>query len=131
MRPRLPEELLHLRAGLNMVAVPDPDLGAAVCAALRAQVEKRDLSIGDEPRWEALVFAEVIDPFSQEPSLVGQWRGDRNGSLTVFPDGRIFAEYQVLLACPDDMQRYVEAVQVWGTAARLCGDAVIGEFAAW
>ena len=110
-------------------AVPDSAVGAAVCAALRREVEKLGLSIGDEPHWQALAFEPKADPFSGEVSLVGTWRGKaRFGSVTFFPDGRIFAEYQVLLAHPTRSDAYVEAVQVWGTSARLRGDAVVAEF---
>jgi hypothetical protein len=127
---RLSEKLLHLRTGLIVRTPPDPDFGQAVCAALRAQVERLGLSIGDEPQWAAIELVEQVDPFSQEISLVGAWRGRRAGTLTLFPDGRVFAEYQVLLPCPGDAGRYVEAVQVWGKPPRLRGEPVIGEFAA-
>lgn len=104
--------------------------GEAVCAALRRQVEKLGLSIGDEPVWAGLGFVETVDPFSQETSLVGTWRGgQRYGTVTFFPDGRIFAEYQVLLPHPAKPECYVEAVQVWGPPEQLRGDAVIAEYA--
>lgn len=109
--------------------VPDPELAAAICAALRQQVEKLGLSIGDEPQVDGLAFAETVDPYSREVSLVGSWQGQRSGSLTFFADGRVFAEYQVLLPCPGDARRYVEAVQVWGRPAQLRGEPVFGEFA--
>ena len=60
---------------MSYVLPPDPDVGAAVCAALRAQVEKLGLSIGDEPHWLAASFEEVVDPFSREVSKVAFWRG--------------------------------------------------------
>jgi len=110
--------------------VPPAELVASVCTALRNEVAKLGLSIGDEPGPAALVFAEVVDPYSQEVSLSGSWQGQRAGTLTVFPDGRVFAEYQVLLPHPQDAQRYVEAVQVWGRPPALRGEAVFGEFAA-
>ncbi|PKO33673.1 MAG: hypothetical protein CVU34_12025 [Betaproteobacteria bacterium HGW-Betaproteobacteria-7] len=104
--------------------------GAAVCAALRRQVEKLGLSIGDEPHWAGVSFVEMVDPFSQETSLVGTWHGgQRYGTVTFFPDGRIFAEYQVLLTHPAKAEYYVEAVQVWGPPEQLRGDAVIAEYA--
>ena len=55
-----------------MLLQPDAALGAAVCAALRGQVEKLGLSIGDEPIWAEAVFAETVDPFSQEINLIGK-----------------------------------------------------------
>lgn len=109
--------------------LPDAALGEAICAALRAQVAKLGLSIGDEPRWDALTFAEEIDPFSREISRVGTWRGGlRYGTVTLFPDGRIFAEYQVLLPHPAKPDCYVESVQIWGPPGKLRGDPVIAGY---
>ncbi len=108
---------------------PDPAVGALVCAALRHQAAKLGLSLGDEPVWAAASFATTKDPYSQEESLVGTWRGgQRYGTVTFFPDGRIFAEYQVLLPLPEAADRYVEAVQVWGQPDQLRGEAVIADF---
>lgn len=105
--------------------------GEAVCAALRSQVEKLGLSIGDEPHWSALSFAETVDPFSQEVSLIGTWKGgERYGTVTFFPDGRVFAEYQVLQPHPQSVGSYVETVQVWGRPPQLRGEAVLAEFPA-
>ena len=113
---------------MSYVLPPDPDVGAAVCAALRAQVEKLGLSIGDEPHWLSASFEEVVDPFSREVSKVAFWRGgERFGKATFFPDGRIFAEYQVLQSYPAQPGHYVDYVQVWGRPERLRGDAVIAE----
>jgi hypothetical protein len=108
--------------------VADLELGEAVCAALRRQVEKLGLSIGDEPVWAEATFEEKTDPFSQETSRIGTWRGKRRyGTVTLFPDGRVFAEYQVLLAHPVKADSYVESVQVWGRPEKLRGDATIVE----
>jgi hypothetical protein len=109
---------------------PDAALGAELCQAIRRQVEKLGLTIGDEPVWAEASFAEQTDPYSGERSLVGSWRGKaRNGTVTLFPDGRLFAEYQVLLPHPAMPGHYVEAVQVWGRAGALKGDPVIAAFA--
>ena len=127
MRPRLSQGLLHLRRGRLILAAPDEaTLGALVCEALRRQVERLGISIGDEPVWAQASFVNQTDPFSQEISRVGTWRGGpRYGAVTLFPDGRVFAEYQVLLPHPNDASRYVEAVQAWGRPETLRGDAVI------
>ena len=42
--------------------------------------------------------------------------------------GRVFAEYQVLLAHPVKTGSYVESVQVWGRPEKLRGDARIVEY---
>ena len=120
-------------AGAEPVAAvapqPDAATGAAVCAALRREVERLGLSIGNEPDWSLLSFEEKIDPFSQEVSLIGTWRGSaRYRTVTLFPDGRVFAEYQVLLPHPDKPERYVESVQVWGKPDKLRGEAVIAAY---
>lgn len=108
---------------------PDAGLGAAVCSAIREQVGKLGLDIGTEPVWELAVFRSQTDPFSQETSLIGTWQGgQRYGTVTLFPDGRIFAEYQVLLPHPERPDAYVEAVQVWGKPEKIRGEAVIIEY---
>jgi hypothetical protein len=115
---------------MNMAPQPDAALGDSICAALRGQVEKLGLSIGDEPVWAEATFAEEADPYSQEINLIGTWRGkQRCGTVTLFPDGRVFAEYQVLLPHPVLEDSYVESVQVWGTRHKLRGDPVIAEYA--
>jgi len=112
-----------------MPQAPDAALGEAVCAALRGQVAKLGLSIGDEPVWADASFEEAVDPFSQEVSVVAYWRGKaRFGKATFFPDGRVFAEYQVLLAHPDKADSYVDSVQIWGRPEHLRGEAIIAEY---
>lgn len=113
------------------MTVPEPDaaVGAAVCAALRAQVNRLGLSIGEEPVWAEARFSTQTDPFSREVSLLAVWSGQaRYGTASFFPDGRVFAEYQVLLPLPGSAERYVESVQVWGRAEQLRGEAVIVEY---
>ena len=112
-----------------MATQPDPAIGDAICAAVRRQVEKLGLSIGDEPIWAQASFVETVDPYSQEINLIGTWRGQaRYGTVTIFPDGRVFAEYQVLLPHPKQPDSYVESVQIWGRPQQLRGDAVLAEF---
>ena len=113
-----------------MALHPDSALGEVVCAALRGQVERLGLSIGDEPVWAEATFEEQADPYSQEISVIATWRGkQRYGTVTFFPDGRIFAEYQVLLPHPALEESYVESVQIWGQPEKLRGDPVIAEYA--
>jgi len=110
---------------------PDASLGLEVCAALRRQVGKLGLDIGDEPVWAEASFVAQADPYSGECSLLGTWRGGtRYGTVTLFPDGRVFAEYQVLLPHPAQPGQYVEAVQIWGRSGALKGDAVLAAFTA-
>lgn len=112
-----------------MTTPPDAELGEAVCAALRGQVDKLGLSIGAEPVWADASFEAATDPFSQEVSVVAYWRGKaRFGKATFFPDGRVFAEYQVLLPHPQQHDSYVDSVQVWGRPPKLGGEAVIADY---
>jgi len=109
---------------------PDTALVGEICSALRQVAGRFGLDLGEEPRSTDAVWQTKTDPFSGEncPRLV--WEGKaRNGEVNFFPDGRIFAEYQVLLALPGDAERYIEAVQVWGRRGALKSDAVIGRFA--
>ena len=109
----------------------EPDAAQAVCDALRAQVARLGLSIGDEPVWLAACVDVARDPFTQASSLVATWKGAaRYGTATFFPDGRVFAEYQVLMPLPDKDDQFVEAVQVWGRPDALRGEAVIVAFPA-
>lgn len=113
------------------MTAPSPELGESLCRAVRQQVERLGLSIGDEPVWHSASFATECDPFSQEESVVAVWRGGaRFGKATFFPDGRVFAEYQVLLPHPGKAGAYVEAVQVWGRDPAWRGEAVIAEYPA-
>lgn len=108
---------------------PDPAVGLALCAAIRQQIEKLGLTIGDEPDWSAVVFEDKQDPFSGETSVLAIWRGQaRFGTATFFPDGRIFAEYQVLLTNPADPETYVESVQIWGRPEKFRGEPVIAPY---
>lgn len=110
------------------VLPPEPEIGAAVCAALRHQVEKLGLSLGDEPDWRQAKFEETTDPYTQEVSKVAYWRGGaRFGKAIFFSDGRVFAEYQVLQAHPKQPGQYVDCVQVWGQPERLRGDAITAQ----
>jgi hypothetical protein len=112
-----------------MLRLPDAVQGLAVCLALRRQVEKLGLSIGEEPVWSEAGFSEQADPYSGEISVIATWRGkQRYGTATFFPDGRVFADYQVLLPHPTREDSYIESVQVWGRPEQLRGDPVIAPY---
>ena len=111
--------------------LPDEQFVAEICVALRREVDRLNLDLGEEPRPGDAEIETKTDPFSGECSLRLVWQGKkRNGEVNFFPDGRVFAEYQVLLALPGHAGRYVEAVQVWGRSGALKGDAVLATFAA-
>jgi hypothetical protein len=105
---------------------PEQGVGEAVCNAIRHQCQKYSVDIGDEPNWSLLQGESKKDPFSGEMSWQGEWKGgNRYGSITVFSDGRIFAEYQVLKVLDTTPAQFFESVQVWGTPPKLKGDPVI------
>ena len=105
-------------------------LGHAVCAALRQEITKLGLELPGEPDWQTARLSQRVDPYSKEVTHLASWQGEvRNGEIQFFADGRVFAEYHVLLPLPQDDTQYVEAVQVWGTAARLMGEPVLARFA--
>ena len=108
----------------------DPALGEAICAALRRQVEKLGLSIGDEPVWADAQFVDTVDPYTQAINRVGTWRGQaRYGTGTLCAAGRGCAESQVLQPHPKKPDSYVESVQIWGSPQQLRGDAVLADYA--
>ena len=110
---------------------PEAVVGAAICDALRRQAQRLGLSLGNEPVWQEAVIHTETDPYSREENRVAIWRGKaRDGTVTFFADGRIFAEYQVLQAHPGRNDCYVESVQVWGRPDALKGDPVIREWGA-
>lgn len=103
--------------------------GLAICEAVRQQAARLGLEIGDEPRWAEAAFSTEADPYSGEISQVATWRGkSRYGKATLFADGRVFAEYQILLPHPRQPDCYVEAVQIWGRPGALKGEAVVAEY---
>lgn len=110
----------------DSLPMPDPLTGEAICTALRRQAEKQGVSLGAEPDWSLAQFTEEVDQATGETRLMAVWKGGaRYGTVSFFPDGRVFAEYQVLLPHPTRQDAYVEAVQVWGTPDALRGDAVV------
>ncbi len=100
--------------------------GQAVCAALRDQAARLGLDLGEGPAWPPAGWRSQRDAYSGEDTMVGVWRdGERYGELHFLPDGRVFAEYQVLLPHPGQPGTLVEAVSVWGHPLRLKGDPVL------
>lgn len=100
--------------------------GLQVCAALRGQAARLGVDLGTAPAWPPGHWAEERDPYSGERCQIGTWRdGDRYGTVRFLADGRVFAEYQVLLPHPSRPGQAIEAVSVWGTAGALKGDPVL------
>lgn len=104
-------------------------LGAALCAQIRDRAIRLGLPadlLGENPVWDQARFSQTTDPFSQEISLLGEWQdGARFGSVTVFPDGRVFAEYQILATHPQQPGKFIEAISVWGQPGQLKSEAVL------
>lgn len=101
-------------------------MGESICDALRAQASRIGISLGSEPEWAQAQQGEQRDPYTQEVYVVASWRGGaRYGRAEIRPDGRVFAEYQVLCPHPVQADAFVESVQVWGRPGHWRGDAVI------
>lgn len=107
------------------------ETGMALCAAIRERALGLGLPadcLGDQPRWADARFTLKTDPFSQEVSLNGAWQdGSRFGSVTLFTDGRVFAEYQILAPHPRLPGQFIEAISVWGRAGAFKSEAVLLE----
>ena len=114
-----------------MPATLDPAVGESLCAALREQAARLGVSLGDEPIWAQASLSEAADPYTQAVSVLATWRGGaRYGQATFFPDGRVFAEYQVLAPHPTRPGCFIDAVQVWGAPAAWRGEAALIELPA-
>lgn len=101
-------------------------LGAAVCAHLRLAASRLGVDLGARPDWSEASFALQTDPYSGEQSLVGTWKdGARYGTITCFPDQRVFAEYQILAPHPTLAGQFIEAIHVWGTTDKLKSEPVL------
>lgn len=99
-------------------------LGEEVCHHVQTFAGTLGLDLGGRPHWPATRFSETTDPYSREVSLVGTWQdGQRFGTATFFPDGRVFAEYQLLVPHPAQPAKFVESVSIWGRAGALKREA--------
>lgn len=95
-------------------------LGEEVCAYIQHLAAGFGLPLAPAPNWQATHFEQKVDPYSQEVSLLGTWQdGSRYGTATFFPDGRVFAEYQLLIPHPQYPDKFVESVSVWGHGGAL------------
>lgn len=107
------------------------ETGRALCAAIRERAVGLGLPadcLGDKPQWDDARFTLKADPFSQEVSLYGEWQdGSRFGSVTLFPDGRVFAEYQVLEPHPQRPGQFIEAISLWGRPGAFKSEALLLE----
>jgi hypothetical protein len=101
-------------------------LGAAVCDKIRETATRLGVDLGDLPVWSHARFTATTDPYSGETHLVGSWQdGDRYGTVTLFADGRVYAEYQILVPHPERPDQFVEAVSVWGDLGKLKSEPVL------
>ena len=102
------------------------ELGQAVCTKLRQAAAQLGVDLGDSPAWPPPRLQCQTDPYSGETSLIGHWQdGSRYGSVTLFADQRVLAEYQLLVPHPKLAGQFVEAIQVWGNLNQLKSDPVL------
>ena len=115
-----------LEADLASQVAAHTPLGQAVCEKIRQAAARLGVDLGQMPAWPAASYRQQTDPYSGEISLIGTWQdGPRYGTVTLFPDQRIFAEYQILAPHPKLPGQFVEAVNVWGTLHQLKSDPVL------
>lgn len=101
-------------------------LGLAVCTKIRQAAARLGVELGDNPAWPPPRLQCRTDPYSGETSLIGHWQdGSRYGSVTLFADQRVLAEYQLLVPHPQLAGQFVEAIQVWGNLDQLKSDPVL------
>lgn len=113
-------------AALAALVAGHARLGAAVCDRIRAAASRFGVDLGNGPSWDGARFEQKTDPYSQETSLLGTWQdGSRFGTVNVFTDGRVFAEYQILAPHPDLPGQFIEAVSVWGNIDKLRSEPVL------
>jgi hypothetical protein len=103
------------------------ELGARICTALTAEIEKLALEAEiPPPAWEDAHFNLVRDPALGDESLEALWlneRGAKLGSATIHGDGNFFAEYDIIRTHPKKPRWFIEAVSVWGKGETVKSEA--------
>jgi hypothetical protein len=93
--------------------------GEAVLSGLHREAAKIGLEL-PTPAWDSGEFSLQRDPFSGEESLLARWNGEpRSGMIRLQADGRIYAEFDLLVPHPERAGWFVEAIVAWGTPAAL------------
>ncbi|MCV6637392.1 hypothetical protein [Candidatus Albibeggiatoa sp. nov. NOAA] len=97
--------------------------GQAVCDAMRATLEKEGFADGQKRIGDFAVaaFEIVKDPFDGSESLKGMWDGQNggHGSIMLYPDGKVYAEVDVIQIHPNKPKWFVEGVTAWGHIDKL------------
>ena len=114
-----------------MPAALDPAVGESLCAALREQAARIWRLAGRRAHLGKASLSRSGRPFTPRRSACWPPGGRRAlWPSDVFPDGRVFAEYQVLAPHPTRPGCFIDAVQVWGAPAAWRGEAVLIELPA-
>ncbi len=94
-------------------------LGEAVCAALQQALQRQGLH-KQVAAFTSAQYELHKDPFDGQESLKAIWSGAQGyGHIPLYPNGIIYAEYDVLLVHPQKPQWFVEAVTAWGNANEI------------
>jgi len=113
-----------IAAVLEQYIAEQEPLLKAICAAMRAELIKADLSekAGLLPEPGQAHYKLRFDSYDKSTSLYGEWKdrdGYKCGSLLIHQGGQVFAEWDVVCAHPLDKRWFVETVTVWGKAGAL------------
>jgi hypothetical protein len=73
--------------------------------------------------WEAARFELKRDPYSGEHTLIARWRDETHcNTVSIDPQGRVYAEFDLLVAHPQKPGWWVEAIEIWGQPSQLKTD---------
>ena len=114
----------NIAAVLEQYITEQEPLLHAICAAMRAELIKVDLSEKAEllPEPEQAHYELRVDSYDKSTSLYGEWQdkdGYKCGSLLIHQGGQVFAEWDVVCAHPLDKRWFIEAVTVYGKVGAL------------
>lgn len=76
--------------------------------------------------FEACRISTAQDDFDRQERMLVEWigkGGDRFANLVRYADGSLFAEHDVLRPHPQNPDLFVEAIEIWGRAGSLKGEA--------
>jgi len=73
--------------------------------------------------WDTARFELKRDPYSGDHTLIARWRDEECcHTLSIDPQGRVYAEFDVLVAHPQKPGWWVEAIEIWGQPPQLKTD---------
>ncbi len=95
---------------------------AAACEQGRQQLLRAGIDGALMPMAEQFRFQQQADPYTQQPTLNGQWgesHGQRRAQLVINADGSLLLECDLLCPHPAHSGRWAEQVSIWGRSAEV------------